>query len=642
MKSTDQMLKKAKWIWVKEEASKDTYGEFYSMFYYREGKSEIVISADSNYALFVNGRFVTSGQYPDFPHYKVYDRIDITQYCKKGENHLAILVWYYGVSGSSTYYAGNAGLCFEVYQNEKLCLASDANVLSRLSKTYENGLERLITYQMGYSFHYDATKEDDWINGVLSGFCPSRIVSQRLPLYERPIEKLLIAERIETQLIKTSSNYYLYDFGKEEVGYLTLQIQSEKPQKLVIAYGEHIADGSVRRIIHDKDFSVEVTVKAGITEYTNYFRRLGLRYLEIWAEDDIDVGYISVLPCHYPLKRVEKRFSSELWQQIYDTSVRTLELCMHDHYEDCPWREQALYTMDSRNQMLCGYYAFQEYRFARQNLYLMSKDRRKDGLLSICTPCDFDLVIPSFSLHYYTEVLEYTEYSGDTSLAQEILPKLQSVMEVFLNRMENGLVRIFPEPEYWNFYEWTDDLTNEIGVVDEPTLDAALNCLLSIALQNFQKICELLDVKADYGKLADEMNRKIRTTFYNEQRGLYVNRYGEERYSELVNALAVLCGAAEGKAAKQICEELVHSQELTKASLSMMCFKYDALLKVNREKYRTFILKDIEEKYKKMLDAGATSFWETELGEADFWNTGSLCHGWSAMPVYYFNILGLE
>ncbi len=41
-------------------------------------------------------------------------------------------------------------------------------------------------------------------------------------------------------------------------------------------------------------------------------------------------------------------------QKIYDVSIYTLKCCMHEHYEDCPWREQALYTMDSRNQMLCG------------------------------------------------------------------------------------------------------------------------------------------------------------------------------------------------------------------------------------------------------------------------------------------------
>ena len=40
-----------------------------------------------------------------------------------------------------------------------------------------------------------------------------------------------------------------------------------------------------------------------------------------------------------------------------------------------------------------------------------------------------------------------------------------------------------------------------------------------------------------------------------------------------------------------------------------------------------------------MLDKGATTFWETEKGEADFGGAGSLCHGWSAIPIYYFNEL---
>jgi hypothetical protein len=40
-----------------------------------------------------------------------------------------------------------------------------------------------------------------------------------------------------------------------------------------------------------------------------------------------------------------------------------------------------------------------------------------------------------------------------------------------------------------------------------------------------------------------------------------------------------------------------------------------------------------------MLENGATSFWETIEGEAAFDKAGSLCHGWSALPVYYYNIL---
>ena len=43
-----------------------------------------------------------------------------------------------------------------------------------------------------------------------------------------------------------------------------------------------------------------------------------------------------------------------------------------------------------------------------------------------------------------------------------------------------------------------------------------------------------------------------------------------------------------------------------------------------------------------MLDDGATSFYETELGEKDFHGAGSLCHGWSAVIIYYYNLFGLN
>ena len=72
------------------------------------------------------------------------------------------------------------------------------------------------------------------------------------------------------------------------------------------------------------------------------------------------------------------------------------------------------------------------------------------------------------------------------------------------------------------------------------------------------------------------------------------------------------------------------------ATLSMRAFLYDALLTFG-DKYKGYILSDIKEKYKKMLNAGATSFWETEKGATVFDGAGSLCHGWSALPIYYLN-----
>ncbi len=627
----------SKWIWTDTPETVDSYAEFISDFEYSGGSARVRISADSNYILYINGQLASFGQYPDFPHYKVYAEEDIAKYCKIGKNTVSVTVWYYGISNMS-YYPGRAALRFEIFGNDGIILCSDENILSRIDTAYQNGRGKNITSQIGLGFAYDCT-----VKKAQSDFKPSRIVEQTLSLYKKPIKNLTVGERVCSSPVNSGDGYIVFDLGREEVGFLTLKLFSDKKQTLTVSYGEHINDGGrVRRIIEERDFSVEITVGEGENEYTNCFKRLGLRYLEICFESPVRIEYASVIPVSYPLNKIEKHFKSELHQRIYDVSVRTLELCMHDHYEDCPWREQGLYSMDGRNQILCGYYAFGEYEFPRASLYLMSKDDRADGLLSICTPTKLDLTIPSFSLHYFTEIYEYSVYSSDLSLANEVMPKLVSIMNVFLSKMKNGLVPRFTEKCHWNFYEWSRDLAGTLGQADDSELfDATLNCLLSTALEHLEKLCNLLGVSGNgYASVRKTLNERINEMFFDQFDGLYFDSSDKKTKSELANALAILSGAAEGERAKRIAQALASGgASLTEVTLSMSCFKYDALLKTNAAKYRDFIINDIEKRYSRMLENGATSFWETEKGAADFNGAGSLCHGWSAMPVYYFEAL---
>lgn len=71
----------------------------------------------------------------------------------------------------------------------------------------------------------------------------------------------------------------------------------------------------------------------------------------------------------------------------------------------------------------------------------------------------------------------------------------------------------------------------------------------------------------------------------------------------------------------------------------MTAFVYDALLQTDRERYAAFVLNDIDTRYGCMLDQGATTFWETMGGWHSFENAGSLCHGWSALAIYYYHKL---
>lgn len=630
----------SKWIWQSSKYEKDIYCEFSDTFVFEGGVSQLQISADSNYAVYINGNFADLGQYPDFPHYKVYDEIDITKYCRKGENTISIIVWYFGKdSGHASYYPGNAALRYEVYIDGDITAYSSEKTQSRISNTYKNGYCRRLSGHIPYSYSYDITKEDNWMIGELNGFRNSVTVEQELIMFRRPISKLEIGrEPLNTNLLDIQ-NHTVYDLGREETGYLTFSINSAQNQKIIIAYSEHIDMGYVNyKMSCNRNFSFEYTLKKGKNVFFNPFIRLGVRFIEIIAEDKTEVEYLSILPAYYKIEKRKFCLDNDLDQRIYDVCVRTLELCMHEHYEDCPLREQALYALDSRNQMLCGYYAFGEYKFPRSNLLLMSKDRRDDGLLTITVPCETNLAITTFSLFYIIEAYEYIAHSNDISLLKEIHEKLTSIINAFLNHMDGGLLPVFQGENCWNFYEWSEGLEGNLWKSDEYKFDTPLNCILSLALKAMHRMNEKLGITDYYIETGNALNSAIYKNLFNKKDKVFVNSSNDDRVSELTNALAILCGAVEGEEAVDLAEKLTDNNSFAGISLSMIGFKYDALIKVGTDRYKNYILQDIRSRYKTMLDKGATTFWETEdeNGQGD---ATSRCHGWSAMPVYYYHIL---
>lgn len=630
-------LKNADWIWCNANPQTDEYGEFADTFSYQSGNVILQISADSNYAAYINGKLAAFGQYADFPYDKVYDQVDVTSYCRKGDNHIAILVWYYGIDNIFVYYPGKAGLLYAVTCDDAILCKSDVHTLSRMSKAYQNHRNRLITPQLGLGYAYDMTQEDAWMTGELYDFSPAVKVEQTLPLRIRPCDKLLLLPEVSgVQCKALSDTDAIFDLGSEQVGFLTFRITSDCCQDITISYGEHLVDGCVRQKIGVRDFSASFRLREGENVFLNPFRRFACRYLEVHADKPVQVHDIGITPTMYHLEEKGRPVLDETQNQIYTMCVETLHLCMHEHYEDCPWREQSLYAMDSRNQMLCGYYAFDEYRFPRANLQLISKDNRADGLLSICYPMKMDFAIPSFSLHYITACREYLQYSGDKAFIIEIYPKLVSIMEAFTSRMTDGLIPPFAGSTYWNFYEWRENLD---GAEPQSGPDLLLNALVSIALQHMTVIADTLELAHNYRDLADELNSHIYRTFWDVDKRICYNFGGQSSYSQLGNALAILCNAVTGEEAVSLCESLLSDPDMTPISLSMLCFKYDALLQIDKERFAPVILKDIETIYTPMIAFGSTTVWETELGESDFEAAGSLCHGWSALPIYYYHTL---
>lgn len=623
------MDKKAKWVWIDHPLLPDTYASFFTDFIFEGCKTEIKILAETNYVLCVNGKVASFGQFAGFPSEKYYDVIDITKFVKRGKNDIKITVWYEGYN-TFTHIEDGAGLIFTIVVDGKTVKVSDENILGGIDNSFVQNSRRVLTVQIGYT--------SSMINGGKLDYKKVVVTPRECVIKPRPIKKLDCYAPKRAELLSNCNG--VYDLGKEYAGYAFIEVDCESDCTVTVAYGEYLDNGKVNRILPGgyknvgRDFSLDFICKKGKNRFENYFIRLAGRYIQVVADSSVQVKTVGIVPVYYPL--TEKKIElNGLDKKIYDTAVRTLRLCMHEHYEDCPWREQALYSLDSRNQMLCGYYAFKESEFQRANLVLLSKGKRSDGLLELTCPAIDTPSIPFFSLIYPVSVYEYFMHTGDESLIDEVWDTVSGIMQIFADRIEeNGLIKNFPAP-YWNFYEWTKGSDGNGEYLDKPHIerfDLILNCAFVYAYERFSVLCSKKGVKASVD--TEKMKNAIKTFFYDQKRNrFFLSDVDREGYSQLGNAFALLIGLGNDDVKNSLKED----KTLIPATLSMLGFVYDALL-ANDNSNDKWILNDIREKYGYMLSHGATSFWETIEG-VFLDKSNSLCHGWSAMPVYYYNRL---
>ncbi len=206
-----------------------------------------------------------------------------------------------------------------------------------------------------------------------------------------------------------------------------------------------------------------------------------------------------------------------------------------------------------------------------------------------------------------------------------------SIIERLASFKQNGLI-VNPPAPYWNFYEWSNGNSGALGKDDGGRCELILNCAFVYAVEHLKKICSFADLPCPDYK-TDEMKRMINDVFFDKDSGIFRASDNGGIPSALGNAFALLIGLGD----KRTLGALKADTSLTPATLSMLPFVYDALLKDSDN--AEFVLADIRKNYLYMLDRGATSFWETIEGGDAFGKAGSLCHGWSAMPIYYFNKL---
>lgn len=617
--------KNAKWIWINNNPKPNEYAVFEENFIFDGTKATFVVCAEMDYVLYVNGNLAGFGQYAGYPNQKYYDTLDVTEFCVKGDNKFTLTARYEGVR-SHTHIVDGAGVIYTLWVDGDTVTYSHKGTMGGYDNRYIQNTTRLISSQLGYGC--DMRTE----NYVCDIPCVESNITYNIK--PRPVKKMEKLPFVEGKLIDQEKK--LYDIGRETAGYVRVKFKATKKGAAKIAYGQHIADGAVRYQIWTREFSFNFEMDEGEHEFEQYFVRMSGRYLQAFLDDGIEIVSIGIIPYLYPVTENEFNLNNPIDQKIYDVCVRTLRLCMNYHYEDTPWREQALYVLDSRNQMLCGYYTFSETEFQKANLELIALGARPDGFLELTYPSVDGPAIPFFSVMYPVAVYEYIKHTGDKTILESAMPTMLRIMNNFKEKIEsNNLIRQFAAP-YWNFYEWADGSSDRIpgqnGYEYKDCFHLILNCAFVYSGRMFKEMCNMANVSFDCD--FDAIKQAINDEFFDATDGNFVLRTDDRSFkSQLGNSFALLIGLGDERTVNAIKED----ENLIQTSLSMLIYKYDALLAANPDN-KEFVLNEIRKLYGYMIDKGATSFWETMLGEADFGGAGSLCHGWSALPAYYYHL----
>ena len=442
--------------------------------------------------------------------------------------------------------------------------------------------------------------------------------------------------------------YIILDLGAEETGYFDLEIEANPNTEIQIAFGEHLEDLRVHTDETQEMLTAKYVCRGDRTEYFTYYKTpVTCRYIQLFiADTTFALYYAGLLPCRYAEDPVGTFTCSDVMHRmLYQTAMRNTALCMR---EDVPSLVSKIPMLDLRNQLLCVYYTYGAFDYAKTWLRLLAKRQRSDGLLDKRSNGTNGLLLPEESLIWIMAVYEYVLYSGDLDFAAEIFPIAERILRTFwMKSRGQDVLTSWSGREYTRMYD-----------MDENTPagpDAPLTLFYILALRGATQLAKWLnknrkeDDETDYREssswydmLAESAKESFHKTFWCEEVGLYADYLVDGQpvcFSEFTQALSLcvetvptevtdlLLSVLTEDAPVKTALRLVNSQELL--------YKYEALL--TAQDGITLVLDAMQKRFGSMLLKGATTFWDDPEGK-----TGTRCAYSGSIPIIIYNkyILG--
>jgi len=354
------------------------------------------------------------------------------------------------------------------------------------------------------------------------------------------------------------------------------------------------------------------------------------------ASEHLILSKLEFIETHYPLSPISSfKCNDPQYESLIPLLVRTLEMCTHDVFMDCPYYERLMYIGDARIEALTLMVATQNAEPVKRALTLFASSRSKDGLTLSRYPARIKQVIPTYSLLFINLLNDYALWRNDGSLVKELLPRTREILAFFKKWVNPDGLLI--NPDGWNFVDWA--ITWDRG--EPPAAIDKISCAV-----NWQYVYALVDaarMEEHFGEpeIAKLYRRQIKfttiaiiKTFWNASMGLFADDSEHRHYSEHAQCIALLAGQLNASYQKRMLNGLINNQELTKTTVYFSHYLFEAAHQLKAPEL-------IFPRLKYWLDLPEQGFKTVpERPEP----SRSDCHAWGTHPFYHYfaTILGIR
>lgn len=673
----------AQWIWGGaedfEEYQTCPYTLFerkqwnFTVFYFRKKcffehlpeSAKLYITADGQYNVWINGRFIGRGSAQpggDYGNcdplpYKFYEEYDVSELLCQGENEIFVKSAL-GPVVQSEVSCGHGGIIAELAvclkEKEKL-IRTDSSWECRRDEAYQSSTE------WNGCKSYENTEEVEvgkkWkqaqcVDGQeqFPELLPSEIPNLRY--IRKKVETILNPfdeggrihfekENGKIKIKKGAPITFWMDFGRIYAAFPHMTIVGAENIKITLHMQEF--PGKVER-----EGTTETYILRQGKNSIQSLRMHSIHMIQVTVSnvyDDIEIQDAEIDISVYPGDMKGWFHCSEpILDQIYLLGCRTNQICRQTYHMDSPVHQEPLGCMgDYMIESLMNYYSFGDPYLTRFDILKISYYLRLKK---------FRMFHPSYCLLYIHMIYDYIMYTGDKKIAEKLDDVICGVIERFLGYLgDNMLIEYSPS---YMFMDWVAEGDMNRHHPPKCMGQGYMTVLLAGAIKTAHKIFQWGGTAGrckEYMKLHDAIAGSVNHLLWNEEKGLYRDGLYDARateasrwmpadvkrefYSQHMNTLAVLYDIAPKERQRVLMKKVMEDTSLSQAQPYFMHFIFIALKKTGL--FKQYGLDQLK-RWELLLQENPTGLKEVWSGfDCDY------SHAWGGTPTYQMpaQILGV-